>query len=113
MTETEAKTKWCPMVRRIDSEYEDKAPTGMTAMNRMVTPKGEKAFGLCIGSACMMWRWRMEFSSVDWAGKDFEKMQEELLESDGYIAELNPMDPSGLVGKRSKKHGYCGLAEKL
>jgi len=42
MTETEAKTKWCPMVR-LPAKIDDPEP-------------GVNRFGSCIGSACMMWR---------------------------------------------------------
>lgn len=43
MTEEEAKTKWCPMVRfTYLSNRSDDPSDGMGA--------------LCIGSACMMWR---------------------------------------------------------
>lgn len=45
MTEDDAKTKWCPMVRMGDMN----APTGINA--------GNQAGTTCIGSACMMWRW--------------------------------------------------------
>jgi hypothetical protein len=44
MTEDDAKTKWCPMVRMGDMN----APTGINA--------GNQAGTTCIGSACMMWR---------------------------------------------------------
>jgi hypothetical protein len=50
MTEDEAKTKWCPFARA-------------QSMNVAVSRDG---FGaaydtcLCIGSACMAWRWKME-----------------------------------------------------
>ena len=44
MTEAEAKTKWCPMVR-----YDDQ-------MANRDEPHHSNAN--CIASACMMWRWR-------------------------------------------------------
>lgn len=43
MTEEEAKTKWCPMVRLTD--YEDRS---------VHNPKNPLTH--CIGSKCMMWR---------------------------------------------------------
>ena len=49
MTESEAKTKWCPMVRmRIsdDSNISGNAIFG-----------SHEHYGFCIGSECMMWRW--------------------------------------------------------
>ena len=42
MTEQEAKTKWCPMMR---------SSTGVFDKHR------EPANNDCIGSGCMMWRW--------------------------------------------------------
>lgn len=61
MTETEAKERWCPMVR-----MEDRGADSKVAVNR---PSGDVWTGLahgstsangddhfCIGSACMMWR---------------------------------------------------------
>lgn len=49
MTEEEAKTKWCPMLR--------KGPPG-TSRNAP-----EDVPNLCIGSACMMWR-KVDLSKV-------------------------------------------------
>ena len=50
MTEAEAKTRWCPMVRQL---YRDEN-NSVSAMNRF----GDgQPLGFCIGSACMMWRW--------------------------------------------------------
>lgn len=51
MTETEAKTKWCPMVR-----------AGMNIAWREVMDKDSEQLRHppgtnCIGSECMMWRW--------------------------------------------------------
>jgi hypothetical protein len=62
MTETEAKTKWCPMVR-----------TGLTAgmsVNRHVADARGAMDGVhdetrCIGSECMMWR---EYRGNGWCG---------------------------------------------
>jgi len=61
MTEDEAKTKWCPMVRfhvvgaargTVVGVYANK-PLGVTSgEDGMVTMDSP----LCIGSACMMWR---------------------------------------------------------
>ena len=49
MTEDEAKTKWCPMVRWSGGP-------DIKLTNR----EGKGGFGVavtCIGSDCMMWRW--------------------------------------------------------
>lgn len=47
MTEDEAKTKWCPLVRVLDS----RGP-----WNRHPDKK-VSSDATCLGSACMMWRW--------------------------------------------------------
>jgi hypothetical protein len=51
MTENEAKTKWCPMVRHVQffNDIED---------NRgLFEPRDNPLANACIGSLCMMWRW--------------------------------------------------------
>lgn len=50
MTEDEAKTKWCPMVR-----YSYAGNTGI-ANNERCNRGEEHGHVNCIGSACMMWR---------------------------------------------------------
>ena len=45
MTEEEARTKWCPMVRSVGG------------VNRGYNGKS-MADTLCLASDCMMWRWR-------------------------------------------------------
>lgn len=49
MTEQEAKTKWCPMVRLLSE-----GQPGQLLSNRPNSAPG----GNCIGSGCMMWRIR-------------------------------------------------------
>lgn len=54
MTEDEAKTKWCPMVRWSHAQGYDDVFTNREA---------NQSFGsgvACIGSACMWWRERSE-----------------------------------------------------
>lgn len=46
MTEDEAKTKWCPMVR--------------VGANRRDTNEKEATVN-CIGSRCMLWRWNTKY----------------------------------------------------
>ena len=88
MTEDEAKTKWCPMVR-----VTEKWPEGVTgSRNRVVICEGDKAEILdtkllgaaCIGSACMMWRWK----------------------------EMSLTEATSINPNREAK-GYCGLAGKI
>jgi len=53
-TEDEAREKWCPHARMLES-YGERA-----SYNRAVSPSGgdEEASTKCIGSACMAWRWK-------------------------------------------------------
>ncbi len=86
MLEDEAKTKWCPFARVIQFDIDD-MPTG----NRLYTAAtGEMNFdgpALCIGSACMAWRWNLIV-------KPHHQMQV-IIEPDEY----------------SDSSGYCGLAK--
>ena len=51
MTEEEAKTKWCPMVRFGD--------TGSVSNRRMNGGSGGAGeYSRCIASDCMMWKWK-------------------------------------------------------
>lgn len=70
MTEQEAKTKWCPMVRlmtRIAPCDTDAPDQYMMTGNRFAGDFYDNGFDenldhavKCIGSACMMWRWQDE-----------------------------------------------------
>lgn len=102
MTEKEAKEKWCPYAQM---------QTGHVALGNRCADGSVMNGAFCIGSKCMMWRWHMRYESRDWAGKDFEKMQRELLRKGGWVEQLNAMDPSGMVALPSDS-GYCGLAGK-
>lgn len=51
MTETEAKTKWCPMARNDDPPGSNRG-WHTTSPERPYLPRE----CLCIASACMMWR---------------------------------------------------------
>lgn len=50
MTENEAKTKWCPMVRHVNAQFED-CGNSLPFSGRQLS-----GFSNCVGSACMMWR---------------------------------------------------------
>lgn len=91
MTETEAKTKWCPMV-----------------MRQTRNPAEQEA---CKGSGCMMWRATWRHESRDFAGKDIEKERVKIAAKGGVITALDPYDPSGDVAFPTG-HGFCGLAGK-
>jgi len=62
MTEEEAKTKWCPFVRRVvydkyAHEFQAGVTVGMTAANRNTDQAVAPLGGVnCIASACMAWR---------------------------------------------------------
>ena len=76
MTEDEAKTKWCPMVRQ---GYNDK----IGEMNNQWA--FDKLFsGKCIASGCMMWRWKI--ISLELAMRNADKQ----IPAEGYC---------GLAGK--------------
>ena len=49
MTEDEAKTKWCPFTRAM-------AASVSTSPNRLLDGAPHRG-SMCIGSACMAWRW--------------------------------------------------------
>lgn len=84
MTEDEAKTKWCPMVRNVIAGVtEGPKPlieflTNRDSDNLQLSQRDGLATSLskCIGSACMAWRGQ-------------------------------PID-----GTSPEQHGYCGLAGK-
>lgn len=52
MTEAEARTKWCPMVR------------GERGYNRVKFGEPDP-WGFCVGSRCMMWRWLPDGAAVN------------------------------------------------
>jgi hypothetical protein len=89
MTEEEAKTKWCPLVRFYEVEPNSGRPI-------IINRASDGAIGkesACIGSACMMWRWktvRQEYPGQDTIVKA----------TPGYYPKVV-----------NTEHGYCGLAE--
>lgn len=58
MTEEEAKTKWCPMVRMVVANADGgvAATNGTAGFNRLSEVTGREP-GPCIASSCMWWRW--------------------------------------------------------
>ena len=93
MTEAEAKTKWCPMVR---ATYFDQAvglwtgPANAQSMGKV----GDLLYGgKCIGSACMMWRWNTKYTPPP------------------YSMMATYPQPEGTT-EISATEGYCGLAGK-
>jgi hypothetical protein len=63
MTESEAKTKWCPMVR-LSTENGSNITFNASENHR----------AHCIGSACMMWQWHIKM--YDGPPEDFITRQE-------------------------------------
>ena len=84
MTEKEAKTKWCPMVR----VGEDDAAGNRTAACGVVNAGlgAGTPWQNCIASDCMMWR------ATD--------------------NEIKPQSPADRMDAKSEPAGYCGLAGK-
>lgn len=57
MTETEAKTKWCPLAR-IGFAQSVPAAIALTAVNIIKIDDGPEKRTFCIGSGCIMWRFQ-------------------------------------------------------
>ena len=55
MTEPEAKTKWCPFIRL--TKPDESALTSWNRSWNRVIDGGPLEETVCIGSACMAWRW--------------------------------------------------------
>ena len=98
MTEEEAKTKWCPMVRagRIGSNT--------TASVNWPADGGksveEQEWAKCIGSACMMWRTDQRFT----VHRDVVPINVRFSDNGEIRSELaTPDEP---------QHGHCGMGGK-
>lgn len=52
MTEEEARKKWCPFVRIVNSY-------GIAIGNRNISRKSQTPRMCCIASECMAWRWKV------------------------------------------------------
>jgi len=90
MTEQEAKTKWCPMVRHVkDQEGNFYTTNGCNS----------SGFETCIASDCMMWRWQYQEEKRE--GHDGGK---ELLLKRGVQV--------GYDVYKLEATGYCGLGGK-
>lgn len=87
MTEEEAKTKWCPMVRFLSAPATD-SPNMLRSNRGAGHMDAQIANYSCVGSACMMWR-------EHWAQVTMEDE-----------------DAPGDFGHRYETHGHCGLAGK-
>ena len=88
LTETEAKQRWCPMVRMAEEEGSGFAGTWNRTWRSRPIPNPDEC--RCIASDCAMWRWTDDSA---WEGDGLERTAEE---SDG----------------KWVRRGYCGLAGK-
>lgn len=82
MTEDEAKTKWCPMVRYRSVNGEG-INRWVSADDAQLSPDPSK----CLGSGCMMWR------EHPWANLNGQRV-----------------DRGHYAFEQATPHGFCGLA---
>lgn len=77
MTEAEAKTKWCPLVRQVavTPGKRESAAIGNRFIDESLADGGSfhnPIHSRCIGSDCMMWRWRSKVHDANpsegWCG---------------------------------------------
>jgi hypothetical protein len=89
VTEAEAKTRWCPMVRRpYYGTNADGDEIGITSVNSEPAALDLEPEHNCIASSCMMWRWETRYSQD------------------------KPADDPRYPDSRNIDSGYCGLAGK-
>lgn len=121
MTESEARTKWCPLARTpwaLGREGE------AAAVNRWVTTNAagaDNCFAVCLGSACMAWRWhrmppRKHCRCLNSRAKTEEHAGQKPAEAAGW--EFVPYNADGEDGLahwlepeaqcRDRWRGYCG-----
>lgn len=126
MTEEEAKTKWCPFARSFywaGTEVNGQA----VSVNRYVS-EGDEGDGkphaipttphadcLCIGSACMAWRW--EPDTKRGPGPLEEKKlppgsARELGRRAGFVWVPGKREDEGVTWGLFPRIGFCGLAGK-
>jgi hypothetical protein len=95
LTEDEAKTKWCPMVRLVVAERDGSDGAGVnfnrTAI-RNTSEYGTPHAAMCIGAGCMMWRWHEPWTSATEEGVGGDLVLR---------LSRKPGEP---------KRGFCGLA---
>jgi hypothetical protein len=99
LTETEAKTKWCPFVR-LRGKYDDAATSSFNRclpFGNDLTPETH-----CWASACMAWRW-YGGDYPDYAGPDKP-------EGKGWVENANATDNRFRWQRKRQQTGYCGLA---
>lgn len=62
VTEDEAKTKWCPMVRHTQTPVERRHTGEVFGINRYGR-NSSPLFSKCIASACMFWCWQDDYGA--------------------------------------------------
>lgn len=103
-TEEEAKTKWCPYSRVLGTLRQPAEPgtpdyvVAQGAHNRGYQMGGALHNCMCIGSACMAWRFLPQL----W--------EHTSLVGEGKWTEPNEINGYGRAGKKLPHLGYCGLA---
>jgi len=87
MTEEEAKTKWCPFARTVQTDgTASSMPRNRIGNQDTMTTDADRLLGMqCIGSASMAWRWQ----------------------------EAYPRQAEDTFANRSTTQGFCGLSGKL
>lgn len=98
MTEDEAKTKWCPLAKRVP--YASAAQAEEIALNGIDPDYSQDmaAQWPCIASACMAWRWSNYKLGHDLAFHERSYGKEKAKASHEQFMRETPLN------------GYCGLA---
>lgn len=107
MTESEAKERWCPMVRHYNAQH---APCG-NSLASMPNGRGG-GFANCIGSACMMWKWEDHQQTFDDATPESPEGRRLARQGWKFIGMEGGMGCLMVWEYGSKHHGHCGLAGK-
>lgn len=96
-TEDEAKQRWCPFAR-----LAFEAGTFNRAVIFDAAQGDPKKDAVCLASACMAWRWKMEYRE----GNEYAIRPGET----GWVEGTDAEQRAGLDWKRNTGLGYCGLA---
>jgi hypothetical protein len=96
MTEDEAKTKWCPMVRMGEGASTDNRNCEQGVISK--DPGKGVQWNCCVASACMIWRW-------DEYGVEYLARDDQLIETG--TGGTSPWKQTGIPAS-----GHCGLGGK-
>jgi hypothetical protein len=103
VTEDEAKTKWCPFARTVETDGRGSTNGRNRVASTGVAEKvlaAELLGAQCIASACMAWRWSLD---SDFNGPP--NLHKDEAEVDRRFAAITDPNKSSF-----RKGGYCGLA---